>query len=62
MKRALQGARKWIPILGEDVRSGGGLFAERGSGFTWNLDVKIDILENSITGMADRHYNRHVER
>nr|CCA23219.1 conserved hypothetical protein [Albugo laibachii Nc14] len=36
-------------------------FAERASDFQWSEDVKVDVLEHHLTGMAERYYNRQVE-
>lgn len=36
-------------------------FAERASGFTWNEDIKVDVLGQHLSGMAQKYYRRQVE-
>ena len=37
------------------------MFAELASGFHWSEDVKVDVLGNHLSDMAERYYNRQVE-
>lgn len=38
------------------------MFAERPSGFHWSETNKVDVLRHHLSGMAERYYNRQVER
>lgn len=35
--------------------------AERACGLSWSEDIKVDILNYHLTGVAERYYNRQIE-